>query len=213
MDAAFFDAHQFGKPHPAVEQQGDDAVIPLLPGAGAVHRLEQLKAFLQGQVFGQRLPLAGGLQVLHRADLQQIGLAAEVVIKGAQAGDLPGPGLGVVVIGGLDKVEEAVGIGEGDAQDHPGGDVIDGDIREVGLGHRQTQAGRLEVPQKEPQVDVVSINGSLGPALDGEHIKEKVLEKLRALVIVDVHNKTLRTDDIIIVGLEVVFNMGRIWAP
>ena len=41
----------------------------------------------------------------------------------------------------------------------------------------------------------------------------KILEKLRALVIVDVHNKTLHADDIIIVGLEVVFNMGRIWAP
>ena len=175
VDAAFFDAHQLGKAHPAVEQQGDDAVVPLLPGAWPIHRLEKLEAFLQGQVFGQGLPLAGGLQVLDGTDLQKARLAAEVIIKGAQAGDLPGPGGGVVLIGGLDKIQKTVGIGKGDSQDGLLGKTFDGNIRKVWLRHGQMFAGGPEIPQEEPQINVVGVHRPLGAALDGEHIKEEIL--------------------------------------
>ena len=187
MDAAFLDSHQLGKPHPAVEQQGDDAVVPLLPGAGAVHRLEQLNAFLQGEVFGEGFPLAWGLQVLHGADLQKPGLAGKVLVKGPQAGNLPGAGGGVVLVGRLDKVQVAVGVGKGGAQDHLTGHILDGDMGKVWLRHGQAFPGCPEVPEEQPQVDKVGIDGPLGPALDGEHIKKEVFEELGALGFVDVH--------------------------
>jgi hypothetical protein len=46
--------------------------------------------------------------------------------------------------------------------------------------------GRPEVTEKQPQVDKVGVDGPLGPAFDGEHIKEEVFEELGALGVVDV---------------------------
>ena len=46
--------------------------------------------------------------------------------------------------------------------------------------------GRPEVTEKQPQVDKVGVDGPLGPAFDGEHIKEEVFEELWTLGVVDV---------------------------
>ena len=51
--------------------------------------------------------------------------------------------------------------------------------------------GRPEVTEKQPQVDKVGVDGPLGPALDGEHIKEEVFEELGALGVVDVQASQL----------------------
>jgi len=45
-------AHQLADPQAAVEEQRQDAVIPLL--VFAVHSVQKLDALIQGQVFGQR---------------------------------------------------------------------------------------------------------------------------------------------------------------
>lgn len=47
-----------------------------------------------------------------------------------------------------------------------------------------------QIPQKEPQVNVIGIDGALGATLDGQHIGKKVLQKLWTLAVVDVHAGT-----------------------
>ncbi|CAN3987348.1 50S ribosomal protein L28, partial [Dysosmobacter welbionis] len=51
LDVGEVQTHQFADPQPAVEEQRQDTVIPLL--IFAVHGVQELDALVQGQVFGQ----------------------------------------------------------------------------------------------------------------------------------------------------------------
>ena len=51
LDVGEVQTHQLADPQPAVEEQRQDAVIPLL--IFAVHGVQKLDALVQGQVFGQ----------------------------------------------------------------------------------------------------------------------------------------------------------------
>ena len=82
----------------AVEKQRQDAQIPL--PVGPVHGFQQGNALIQRQIAGQGLFQLGRVDVLHRVAVQFVDLVAQIPIKGADGGQLPGPGGGVQSLGG-----------------------------------------------------------------------------------------------------------------
>ena len=86
----FIQPNQLGDTQAAVEEQGQNAVIPLLETS--VHALQQIQALVQGQILGQRLLELRGVQILDGIVLQQMGFSGQVVEKRPQCGNFSGPG-------------------------------------------------------------------------------------------------------------------------
>ena len=64
LDVPEIESHQFGDPQSAVEEQSQNAVIPLL--MLAVHAVQKLHAFIQSQVFRQGFAQFGGIDIFDR---------------------------------------------------------------------------------------------------------------------------------------------------
>ena len=80
--------HQLRDPKAAVEEQGEDAVVPGL--VGSVHTVQKFQAFFQIQVTWQRLFQPGGIQILHGVIRDQLGLVGEILVKRADSRNFSG---------------------------------------------------------------------------------------------------------------------------
>ena len=84
----YIQAHQLRDPKAAVEEQGEDAVVPGL--VGSVHTVQKFQAFFQIQVTWQRLFQPGGIQILHGVIRDQLGLVGEILVKRADSRNFSG---------------------------------------------------------------------------------------------------------------------------
>ena len=94
------DANQLGNTHTAVQEEGNDAIIPLF--VLAVDGFQQLQAFPKGQILGQSILRFGHIQTFGGVFVDQLKLFAIIFIKSAQGRDLAGAGANFITISGFD---------------------------------------------------------------------------------------------------------------
>ena len=177
-------------PQPAVEKQRQDAQIPL--PVGPVHGFQQGNALIQRQIAGQGLFQLGRVDVLHRVAVQFVDLVAQIPIKGADGGQLPGPGGGVQSLGGpvavgvKHPVPAEVGhVGVDFRQGHGAheGQVHVPDVHGLhGLLLQRRIPGPFQIAEKIPQVQIIFVHRPLGVGLDGLMIRQEIQQNFRGIL-------------------------------
>ena len=149
LDVGHVQVHQLGDPQAAVQEEHQDAVIPLL--VFALDRVQQRQGFLQGQIPRQRFLHPRRVQFLHRIFLQQVGFAGQVAVEGTDGGDLPGEGRSVQLALSAEEDEIVVDLAQGHGADQLQIHVSDGDAVPQGVRRDETAAA-FQVSEEGAQV-------------------------------------------------------------
>ena len=133
----------------------------------------------------------GGVQILHGVFSMQLGLASEILIKGADGGHLAGPGgRGQAVMGvravGMDGpvpgqiVHIGIDIAEGDGADQFQIHVINGDlVQRCIVGHAAFV--QLEEAEKISQIQKIFVYCAAGVTLNGLMVDKKIPQNWRCV--------------------------------
>ena len=181
------EAHDLGDPQPAVEKNAQNAVIPR--AVAAVNGLQQPLALRQAEIAGEGLGQLGGIQILHRVFLQQIGLDRQVLIKALDGRDLPRARGGADAVFRVaaalvlhpvpaQKRQVFIDLRQGDRADKVQVHVVDGDLLQL-AGARNQTAVQLQKAEKGAQVKKILIYRVVGVPLDRLVVDEEITQNRR----------------------------------
>ena len=174
LDVRQVQADELRNSQAAVEKKGQNTIIPF--PIRAVHAVQQLHAFIQREVSGQRFFQFGRIQVLNGVAVQKMDLLRQVVKKGTECGDFPGSGRGIKSIFCLVAVglpgavpaeigQIAINVCQRNRADQIDVNVHNGNLIQFQIPQR-TIPGLFDVAEKVSEIQEIFVHRFLRVGLD-----------------------------------------------